>query len=114
MNGQVVLIVIALVGVVAYWSWAHRRADEILHRWAGRNGYRIEWAERRTAWRGPYFLTSDRSRVVFRVSVDVGEGRSRLGYVRCGALLLSVLCDSADVRWDREPRERRGFPVALR
>lgn len=86
------------VAVVIFLTVA--RADTILNGWASRNGYRV--LNRDYAWffKGPFFWSTTRSQVVFRVTVQDGSGVPRSGWVRCGSWWGGILSDDAEVRWD--------------
>ena len=80
--------------------WDYRRSLAILGEWASRNGYTIVSAERRYFSKGPFFWTTSRSQVVFRVQVQDASGYVRNGWVRCGSWWLGLMSDQVEVRWD--------------
>ena len=76
------------------------RAYAILDAWANQNGYTI--LERRMAWfnKGPFFWTSSKNQVVFKVVVQDRHGGTRTGWVRVGHWLFGVLADTATEHWE--------------
>jgi hypothetical protein len=98
---------------VGLWVFALTRARTILKRWANSNGYRIVEQQRRHLRRGPFFWTTGKGQVVYRIVAESLDGQIRHGYVRCGGIFLGVLSDHAEVRWDKEATYQPGFPVVL-
>ena len=92
---------LALVGVVVVLLvvWSHGRAQALLRGWAERNGYRLLHQECRYFFKGPFFWTSGRNQVVYRVTVEDAAGR-RSGFVRVGGWFFGLLSDQVEVRWD--------------
>ncbi len=101
MNGETLLSwVLPTIIVVAIIFLTNARADTILNNWALRNGYRV--LSRNYAWffKGPFFWTSNRSQVVFRITAQDQSGNTRSGWVRCGSWWGGILSDDAEIRWD--------------
>src|SRR5689334_4578654 len=98
----VALIVAVLALVLMFWRWQLRRGDEILRNWAAASGYRIVDQEYKPFFTGPFFWTTAKGQMVYRVLVDDMKGHTRSGWVRCGSWLWGVWSDQADVRWDDE------------
>src|SRR5690349_6176648 len=96
------IIVIMLIVVVASLAWHHYRAGELLQNWATMNGYQIVEHERRSLFRGPFFWSSSKNQVIYRVTVRDRRGNTRQGWVRCGGWWWGMLSDSTEVRWDEE------------
>jgi hypothetical protein len=95
--GALMLVVIgfAIVSMV----WRQQRADEMLRQWAGRNGYELLSAEYCWFWRGPYWLGTSKSQMVYRIQVRAGD-EVRSGYARLGGWFLGMWSDEVDVSWD--------------
>jgi hypothetical protein len=76
------------------------RGEAILNHWAARSGCEI--LQRNYAWlfAGPFFWTTNRSQMVFRVVVLDQFGTTRKGWVRCGSWWGGILTDAAEARWD--------------
>jgi acetamidase/formamidase len=105
-----VFVVIAAVTGIAQFG----RGRSILEKWAAENGYVLISSERRSVWRGPFFITTARGQEVFRITVRDAAGEIRSGYLRVGSFMLGVISDQASVRWDAEPARRPGFPVVVK
>src|SRR5262245_6689499 len=107
------LVVLALTLCVASLVWHSRRSRSLLERWAAPNGYRVIDADYRDFFRGPFFWTSSKGQTVYRVTVEVGTGIIRRGWVRCGGRWLGLLSEHVEVRWDEAPAvEVRGVETA--
>ena len=93
-----VTLCVIFYALVIYLTLA--RGDAILNHWAARSGCKI--LQRNSAWLfiGPFFWTTNRSQVVFRVVVLDRAGTTRNGWVRCGSWWGGILSDAAEVRWD--------------
>ena len=105
MNGEMALssvlpAIFTAVFVTAVIFLTTARADTILENWALRSGYRV--VSRNYAWffKGPFFWTSNRNQVVFRITAQDQSGNMRSGWVRCGSWWGGILSDDAEVRWD--------------
>lgn len=98
---------------LAIWLVRYRRAESIFNAWAARNGYQIIEREKRRLMRGPFFLTTGKSQVVFRVLVQDRSGQLHHGYVRCGGRFSGLFSDQTDVRWDPTSPHQPGFPVVF-
>jgi len=88
-----ILIIVYVVGM-------HRRANRLLYKWAGRNGYRIIESEHRRYRKGPFFLTSSNNQTIYRVTVQDAYGNVHRGWVRCGSYQLGSWSNDVDFRWD--------------
>ena len=104
-----VLIAVA----IGSYLWRKSRAEKMLFGWAAQNALRLIAYERRSFLRGPFFWTSGRSRVVYRVTVQLPDGCILNCWVRCGGWFLGMLSDNVDVRWDAQPPTTGGFPVIM-
>jgi hypothetical protein len=94
---MIMLFVVFAVGVL--W-WRHARSNDLLERWAERNGYQIIRRQYRFLFRGPFFLTTARGQAVYYVTVEDREGTVRNGWVRCGSWWFGLLSDQAQVQWE--------------
>ena len=116
-DGILILLVIWLPVVVAWMCFHTWRADALIDRFVTDRGYRLIRKERRTLFRGPFFLSTGRGQEVYYLTVEDREGRLLCGYVRCGGAMLGMLSDNIEVIWDKpRPRypsraEPPGFPV---
>ena|SRR5437868_2077655 len=93
-------IVLLLVVVAISYAWTQSRSQSILQKWADVNGYQIVEKERRTFLKGPFFWSSSKSQIIFRVVVRDEQGYTRSGWVRCGSWWWGLFTDDVDVRWD--------------
>jgi hypothetical protein len=83
-----------------YWlRYNYITVPAILKRWARENGLRIINKERRSFFRGPFFWTSSKSQVVYRVEAEDRRGTRRMGWVRIGGFFWPF-SDKVEVRWD--------------
>jgi hypothetical protein len=111
-------------GVVMFWlffgfvaiaitaiTWRFHRGQTLLRRWAASSGYRLHDHEVRWLVRGPFFWTTSKAQMVYRVTVEDNTGHLRRGWVRCGSWLGGLLSDRVDVRWDDGGVYQPGFPV---
>ncbi len=80
--------------------WRSRRSLAMLQEWAARNGYSLLQYNNSYFFRGPFFWTSSKGQVVYRVVVSDGMGNTRSGWVRLGSWWLGLLSDEAEARWD--------------
>ncbi|MBF6613754.1 MAG: hypothetical protein IVW55_11565 [Chloroflexi bacterium] len=92
----ILVIVIAALSLV----WRSRRSLAMLQEWASRNGYSLLRYNNAYFFRGPFFWTSSKGQVVYRVVVADGAGNTRSGWVRLGSWWLGLLSDEAEARWD--------------
>jgi hypothetical protein len=72
----------------------------VLDNWATENNLRIVEYERRSVRTGPFFFTTSRSQVVYRITVEDEAGQVRRGWARCGNPLVGLLSDRVVVQWD--------------
>ena len=93
----------ALMGLaVAMMAWHFRRSRSIAEEWAQANGFELLEAERRLAFRGPFWWRTSKGQEVFRITVRDARGNVRSGYLRVGGWFLGLLSDQGDVEWDRD------------
>ena len=96
---------IAAVAVLALWSVARgeARASEMLDEWLRDNNFQL--LQKSTPWikDNPFFISSNRSQKVFKVTVRDKTGQVRVGWVRCGHALLGVAVKQVEVKWDKTP-----------
>ena len=98
----IILFMVVFVFVVAMlmWSWSLSRGKQILEQWAQTKGYRIVSSEHRWLRRGPFFWTTSKGQMVYYVVVEMPDGRTQRGYVRCGSFFWGVMKDQAEERWE--------------
>jgi acetamidase/formamidase len=86
--------------LLTYFTWSGRRAEALLQQWAVDHAYKIIERHRARFFQGPFFWTTAKGQVVFRVVVQDMRGQRRTGWVRCGSWLLGLLADKVEARWD--------------
>lgn len=98
---DVLWVTLIVLVVVAEEVWDAKRSAASVRAWARRSGY--DRIELRYAWayQGPFFWTTGRGQIVYRVTVREANGYVRRGWVRCGTWWGALLSDRVDVRWDR-------------
>jgi len=100
-NVSIAVALVAFAGLIVFLMAFNRsRSASMLADWARGQGVELVSEERCHFLKGPYFWTSSKSQVVFRVSVRDRQGRVRSGWVRCGSFIGGLLSDQVDVRWD--------------
>ena len=50
----------------------------------------------------PFFWTTSKTQVVYRIVVSDAAGQQRSGYARVGGFMTGLLSEKVDVRWDDE------------
>jgi hypothetical protein len=95
-------LVVPLVAVVglSLFAWTQSRSETLLRQCAARNGYRLLNFERRTLFRGPFFLLTSQRQTVYHVTVQTSDGQTRHAYTRLGGWFTGLLSDDVDVEWD--------------
>jgi len=94
-----IFFVFAILAVLGF-CWHTARSGNLLDTWASANGLTILNSERRILRKGPFTLTSGKGQDVYYVTVRDQSGKEKSGYVRCGSLLVGLLSDKVEVRWD--------------
>jgi len=105
-----------LLPFLAFWlfiiCWSVRHyyftVPALLERWAEANGLVLLSKERRTFFKGPFFWTSSKNQVVYRIEAADAKGRRRNGWTRIGGYWWPF-GDRVEVRWDEPPPEM--FPL---
>ena len=98
--GIIVLVIfIAIIGI-AFTIGRHSKAAGFLDNWAHQNGYRLISAQRKTFFRGPFFFTTGKHQLVYRITVETPDGTQHSGYARVGGFMVGLFSDKVDVRWD--------------
>ena len=88
-----------MVVISVVWFLHFTRGWKRLNAWADENGYQILSAQYRFFSRGP-FLVSNRTQVVYRVSVRDGQGNIREGWVRFINSFYKTFDGKYEVRWE--------------
>ena len=92
----------AVVLLVGSPSWADRRRERILARWATANHFQIVSCERRHWLAGPYVFRRGEGQEVLHLMVEDALGSRRSGCVRIGGFFVGLMSDAVDVTWDDE------------
>ncbi|BCU76301.1 hypothetical protein llg_10160 [Luteolibacter sp. LG18] len=96
------ILVIPLVAVLGLFleGRRHSRSRGLLENWAASSGYQLVESELRTFLKGPFWFTSSKSQLVYRITVRDRDGSVRHGWARCGGWFFGLLEDDVEVRWD--------------
>jgi hypothetical protein len=92
-------VLIIPLAILSY-LWQMHRTRAILEDWAMRQGYQILEKRHAWFWKGPFFWTTSKSQVVFRILVRDSAGSLREGWVRCGSWWGGRLSDDVEATWD--------------
>ena len=105
--GMILLIFLAMLAlgaVLALVIWSvvrgETRAAEMLDKWLRDNNYQL--LQKSTPWikDNPFFMGSNRSQKVFKVTIRTPEGIVRQAWLRCGHALVGTAIDQVEVKWD--------------
>ena len=109
------LAMLAFGAVLALAVWSvmrgETRASEMLDKWLRENNYQL--LQKSTPWMkdNPFFLSSNRSQKVFKVTIRTPDGTVRTAWLRCGHALVGTAINQVEVKWDEsfkagEPRDQ--------
>lgn len=79
-----------------------RRAKQVVERWAGQNGFRIDHLQPRLFPCEP-FLPHGIAQLVFRIGVRDREKQPMTGWLLVGHFFLGQFVDRVRVSWDKSP-----------
>lgn len=100
------LIVLAAVFAIAIWSVvrSEARASQMLEHWLRENDYQL--LQKSAPWikDNPFWMSSNRSQKVFKVTIRTLDGTTRAAWVRCGHALWGTSIDQVEVKWDKTAR----------
>ena len=77
-----------------------RRGPEAVERWAQSNRLRVVKTEYRSIRRGPFWWHACVGVLVYRVTVEDGDGRTRTAWFRYQKDLFTLLKEHVTVEWD--------------
>ena len=98
-----VVLIVFFVVIALIWTFARfGKAESILDEWARANGYHLLECRRKDLFRGPYFFTTSKTQLVYRIVVSDAAGNRRSGYARVGGFMTGLLSEKVSVRWDDE------------
>ena len=95
-----IIIPLFICLAIASMVWRGNRSRDLVEGWARENGFRLLSAEECWFSKGPFFWTTSKGQVVFRVEVQDGRGQARSGWVRCGSWFGGLWSDQTEVRWE--------------
>lgn len=95
----ILLFIVMFVFSIVMWIRRMSIAQDRVDQWAQQNGYEIISRQRRTMFRGPFWLTTSKSQEVYEITVRDRDGNQREGYVRVGGMFLGMMSDNLEVRW---------------
>ncbi len=114
----ILLVLLAMISVGALLALAlwgalrgESRASQMLAKWLSDNDFQL--LQKSTPWMkdNPFFMGSNRSQKVFKVTVRDKTGQVRVGWVRCGHALAGVAVNQIEVKWNKTPvQEEQGEP----
>jgi hypothetical protein len=93
-------IFLALFTVIMIVQLRHAKADAMLQKWADAHQYQILNKQLKLFRRGPFFWTTSKNQVIYRVALQDTQGNVREAWARCGGFWMGLLSDKVDVRWD--------------
>ena len=103
------LLFVASSIALAIWSVVRgeTRATQMLDDWLRDNDFQL--LGKSTPWvkDNPFFMSSNRSQKVFKVTVRDKTGRVRVGWLRCGHALGGVAVSQVEVKWDEAPQQEQ-------
>ena len=100
-DGLPILFLLAGIALAVFSvSWTSTKSRSLIQQWADDNGYRLLSSESRPFRRGPYFWTSSKGQTVYYVTVEMPDGTTRSGWIRCGSFWGGLWSSKVDVRWD--------------
>ncbi|QDU62849.1 hypothetical protein Pan216_37210 [Planctomycetes bacterium Pan216] len=97
---EILIIVFAVLFVVVVSQLIIIRARQVLHEWASRHGLEIVSAKMKWVWKGPFFWTTSKNQVVYRIVVADGDGQHWQGWARCGGYWSGLFSNEVQVKWD--------------
>jgi hypothetical protein len=97
------LILVCLVAGYAVWEWSKTQSSAMLHTWADENGFTIVSQKFCHFWRGPFFFTTSKGQVVYRITLRDKAGSEWTGWARCGGWFWGLMSNQVTVRLDEAP-----------
>lgn len=96
----VFMAILFLILGIGMMAWSISRSSQLLERWASENNYKI--LESKICWfnKGPFFWTTFRGQMVYRVVVRTPNAKIQHGWVRCGGRWLGLLQDDVEEEWE--------------
>jgi len=98
MQNIYLVLVIIMVGV--FLAWRFSRARRILESWAADNGFQIRSSQVRLFRLGPFLWRKSKGQVVYYVTVQLHDGTTRRGWVKCGSWWWGTFQNEAEVSWE--------------
>lgn len=90
---------LAVIGMIV---WTYRRARRMLEEWVTSAGFELVSASVRLLRRGPFFWTSSKNQIVYRIAIVDHDSLTRDGWARCGSFWWGVFTKQVEVCWDDE------------
>lgn len=97
-----IVLAIVLSPIAALWMWGVirlRRAKRAIRDAVGVEGFDLIAMRQRWFRQGPFFWTSTRGQVIYRLTAQDASGRRRTGWARWGRTWL-FRPDRLDLQWD--------------
>ena len=96
------LLVVSFIAL-AIWSVVRgeARATQMLEDWLHDNDFQL--LQKSTPWikDNPFFMSSNRSQKIFKITVRDKTGQILQGWLRCGHALAGVAVKQTEVKWDK-------------
>ena len=96
------MLLFASAFALAIWSVVRgeARATQMLEDWLRDNDFQL--LQKSAPWikDNPFFLGSNRSQKVFKITIRDKTGQIRQGWLRCGHALAGVAITQTEVKWD--------------
>lgn len=109
------IILLILLGMITFGAvlalavWGvlrgETRASDMLENWLSDNNYQL--LQKSTPWMkdNPFFMSSNRSQKVFKVTIRTPEGTIRQAWLRCGHALVGTAINQVEVKWNESFKE---------
>lgn len=104
-----ILLLTVLVVVFLYLTferlnhWLQQRSEKLLRGWVEQNGFQLLNHERRFE-PGPFPWLTTMTQTIYHVVVIDDQRRTRRGWLRCGRMLVGVIGNKVEVRWEDNSR----------
>lgn len=109
-NLDAALPIIATLFIVAIILIATENTGRsMLQRWAANNDLRLIKFSPRYWRRGPFFWTTSKNQLVYRITAQTRDGQTYEGWARCGSWMWGIWVNQVEARWDGEEPPTIGF-----
>ena len=95
----IALVLCILTGIVNY-RLRLRKARSILDKWAKSQNIEIISAKPRSIFCGLFSIRGSKSQQVFQITTRMSNGQTRQGYANCGTMIMGLMSEKVNVRWE--------------